>query len=190
MDGASCDSQKAFLQLFTHTHEVYPAVMSALKRKNGPEAAKAAKGNPAKRTKTDTPEKKTKAAKTDKSTKTNKAKDAEASNSQPAKSSVLTLLKDEEPMFPRGGANILTPLEQKQIQMRAKADAQDEDELDEASKSKAKKKRKDKTSKKSEKQASHPVRGEDSVRVESLNFKVGASAQSIRPALTCSRRGW
>lgn len=184
-------SQTALLQPFTCTYEVFSAVMSALKRKNGPEAVKATKGNPAKRTKTDTPEKKTKAAKTDKSPKLDKTKDTEASNLQPAKSSVLALLKDEEPMFPRGGGNILTPLEQKQIQMRAKADAQDEDELDVASKSKAKKKRKDKTSKKSDKQASHPVHGEDSVRVESLNFKVGGSAQYVRTSLTCYyHRDW
>lgn len=87
--------------------------MSALKRKNGPDATKVSKDNPAKRTKTDTPEKNAKAAKTDKP---NKAKESttapSTSASQPAKSSVLTLLKDEEPLFPRGGGSVLTPLEQ------------------------------------------------------------------------------
>lgn len=147
--------------------------MSALKRKNGPEAAKVSKDNPAKRKKTDTPEKKkTKSAKTDKPPKADQAKDAAAPKPQPTKSSVISLLKDEEPMFPRGGAHILTPLEQKQIQMRAKADAQDEDELEVASTAKTKKRR-DKSSKKSDKQSSHPVRAEDAVKVESLNFKVG-----------------
>lgn len=159
-------SVEARLQPFSRTFVVYSIVMSALKRKNGPEAIKAQKDNPAKRKKTDTPEKKhAKAAKTD------KTKEAIVSNSQPPKSSVLSILKDEEPMFPRGGANILTPLEQKQIQMKAKADAHDEDELEVTSKPKNKKK-KEKTSRKSDKQSSHPVRGEDSVRVESLNFKV------------------
>ena len=33
-----------------------------------------------------------------------------------------TILKGEEPSFPRGGASILTPLEQKQIQIQAKQD--------------------------------------------------------------------
>lgn len=150
--------------------------MSALKRKNGPEAVKATKDNPAKRKKTDTPEKKkAKAAKTDKAFKADKAKDAALSNPQPAKPSVVSLLKDEEPMFPRGGAHILTPLEQKEIQMRAKADAQDEDELEVTTKAKTKKRR-DKSSKKSDKQASHPVRAEDAVKVESLNFKVGGKS--------------
>ena len=162
--------------------------MSALKRKNGPDATKVSKDNPAKRTKTDTPEKNAKAAKTDKP---NKAKESttapSTSASRPAKSSVLTLLKDEEPLFPRGGGSVLTPLEQKQIQMKAKADAFDEDELDVSAKSKTKKKeRNDKrSSKKSDKQTSHPVRGEDSVKVESLNFKVGDdTAQYVRPVLT------
>lgn len=167
--------------------------MSALKRKNGPDAVKASKDNPAKRKKTDTPEskKKTKAAKTDKSPKTDKVNGAATSISEPEKSSVVTLLKDDEPMFPRGGANILTPLEQKQIQMRAKADAQDEDELEVASKSKAKKKKKEKIPKKSEKQTSHSVRTEDAVKVESLNFKVGGTASyAWTPLIRSCYRGW
>lgn len=164
--------------------------MSALKRKNGPDATKVSKDNPAKRTKTDTPEKKAKAAKTDKSPKLNKTNESTTapSTSQPAKSSVLTLLKDEEPMFIRGGGSVLTPLEQKQIQMKAKADAFDEDELDVSGKSKDKKterKEKKRASKKSDKQTSHPVRGEDSVKVESLNFKVSDDiALYARPVLT------
>lgn len=34
----------------------------------------------------------------------------------------LSVLREEEPAFPRGGASILTPLEQKQIQIQAKQD--------------------------------------------------------------------
>ncbi|MCJ1431359.1 rRNA biogenesis protein rrp5 [Xylographa pallens] len=34
----------------------------------------------------------------------------------------VSILKDEEPAFPRGGASVLTPLEHKQIQIRAKQD--------------------------------------------------------------------
>ena len=33
-----------------------------------------------------------------------------------------SVLREEEPAFPRGGASILTPLEQKQIQIQAKQD--------------------------------------------------------------------
>ncbi|KAI9731001.1 MAG: rRNA biogenesis protein rrp5 [Cirrosporium novae-zelandiae] len=36
--------------------------------------------------------------------------------------SQLTLLKDDEPSFPRGGGSVLTPLEKKQIQIQAKKD--------------------------------------------------------------------
>ncbi len=34
----------------------------------------------------------------------------------------LSVLREEEPAFPRGGASILTPLEHKQIQIQAKQD--------------------------------------------------------------------
>lgn len=34
----------------------------------------------------------------------------------------LSILREEEPAFPRGGASILTPLEHKQIQIQAKQD--------------------------------------------------------------------
>ena len=34
----------------------------------------------------------------------------------------FSVLKEEEPAFPRGGASILTPLEHKQIQIQAKQD--------------------------------------------------------------------
>ncbi|MCJ1317154.1 rRNA biogenesis protein rrp5 [Xylographa vitiligo] len=42
-------------------------------------------------------------------------------SSQSTRSGV-SILKDEEPAFPRGGASVLTPLEHKQIQIRAKQD--------------------------------------------------------------------
>ena len=43
---------------------------------------------------------------------------------RPRSSSAIqpTILKGEEPSFPRGGASILTPLEQRQIQIQAKQD--------------------------------------------------------------------
>lgn len=180
--------------------------MSALKRKTGPDAAKAS-NNPAKRKKTDTPEKKkTKAAKTEKlngakASKTDKPSKPHGTKAdttstptttpRPAEPSVLTLLKDEEPMFPRGGGSVLTPLERKQIQMKASADAADEDELEVSSQPAAGQK-KERRSKKSDKQTSHPVRTEDSVRVESLNFKVRRhTAQHIRlTEADSSSRDW
>jgi len=44
-----------------------------------------------------------------------------AKPSHPQKLSV-SILKEEEPAFPRGGASVLTPLEHKQIQIQAKQD--------------------------------------------------------------------
>ena len=55
--------------------------------------------------------------------------DAAAETTQPEKrlkpstpTHKLSILRKEEPAFPRGGASILTPLEHKQIQIQAKED--------------------------------------------------------------------
>lgn len=92
-----------------------------------------------------------------------------ASTDAPGKASLLSVLKEEEPIFPRGGGSVLTPLEQKKIQLDAKADAMREDELDMGSKSVHRKKRH--TDHKSGGRLGKMVE-EDSVKVESLNFKV------------------
>lgn len=41
---------------------------------------------------------------------------------KPSSTARVSVLKEEEPAFPRGGASILTPLEHKQIQIQAKND--------------------------------------------------------------------
>ena len=41
---------------------------------------------------------------------------------KPSSTPKLSVLRDEEPAFPRGGASILTPLEHKQIRVQAKQD--------------------------------------------------------------------
>ncbi|OHW91144.1 s1 RNA binding domain-containing protein [Colletotrichum incanum] len=134
--------------------------MSSLKRKDAPggtppsKSAKASKvSRPSKR---DTPTKDKKAA----------AADAPA----PKAPAVSALLKDEEPLFPRGGGSVLTPLEQKQITMEAKADAaKEEAELfDPNVKSKAKK---EKRRKAKDTKDLKPARDEDAVKIEGLNFK-------------------
>lgn len=91
----------------------------------------------------------------------------------PAKS---TLLKEEEPMFPRGGASVLTPLEYKQIQVQAKNDALFEEQSGKATAKKAgEKEGKQKKSKKRSKSDDTPAKPDaDAVKVESLNFKVCA----------------
>ncbi|KAE8352852.1 hypothetical protein BDV28DRAFT_119450 [Aspergillus coremiiformis] len=105
------------------------------------------------------------------------------------KASELTVLRDDEPSFPRGGGSVLTPLERKQIQIQAtkdvlfeqkatkgsseaiKNDDYDEDaemeDVDDSTKTTAKKSRKRKT--KSKKHSDEAQ--EKSVRIEGLNFK-------------------
>lgn len=99
------------------------------------------------------------------------SKNDSKSDSKTAKNPVVSLLKDEEPMFPRGGANVLTPLEQKQIQLEAKADAMHEEEFGSTSKAPKTKKKKATSSKKSGSKSDHKS-SEDSIKVESLSFKV------------------
>ncbi|GKT46858.1 rRNA methyltransferase 1, mitochondrial [Colletotrichum spaethianum] len=134
--------------------------MSSLKRKDAPggtppsKAAKASKvSRPSKR---DTP--------------TKDKKEATADAPAPKAPAVSALLKDEEPLFPRGGGSVLTPLEQKQITMEAKADAaKEEAELfDPNVKSKAKK---EKRRKAKDTKDLKPARDEDAVKIEGLNFK-------------------
>lgn len=100
----------------------------------------------------------------------------------------LSVLREEEPAFPRGGASILTPLEHKQIQIQAKQDVlfeqstgkkaaknrfedeeNDEDIPDQpsgpAKKSKSKTNLKDKEKK-------NGTLEETAVRIEGLSYKV------------------
>lgn len=104
-------------------------------------------------------------------------------------SSKLSVLKNDEPAFPRGGASILTPLEHKQIQIQATRDVlfeqstgkklvtEDFDdekneghERDRADSVPLKTKRK----KGSKKGKSFEVTEEASVRIEGLSYKVGS----------------
>ncbi|KJZ74775.1 hypothetical protein HIM_05892 [Hirsutella minnesotensis 3608] len=136
--------------------------MSNLKRKDAPGGtppAKAPKNNKAARpSKGDASAKDAKPA----------GKAHEAGERKP-KAPVVALSKDEEPIFPRGGGSVLTPLEQKQIQLEAKADAMQEDEFNTGAKAQMKKKRK--LSIKQDSKTSDKKEKEDSVKVESLNFK-------------------
>ncbi|GJN78163.1 rRNA bioproteinsis protein rrp5 [Purpureocillium lilacinum] len=136
--------------------------MSNLKRKEAPDgtpssktAKKLKEARPAK--KDATPKDTTPASKPSKKT------------TEP-KAPVVSLLKDDEPIFPRGGGSVLTPLEQKQIQLEAKADAMRDEEFDTGGKAQKKKKRK--MSLKSDgKAGSSKKNTEDNIKVESLNFK-------------------
>jgi len=102
----------------------------------------------------------------------------------------VSVLKEEEPAFPRGGASILTPLEHKQIQIQAKNDVlfeqntgkkaarnesedeeNDEDMPDQSVALNVKTKRKSKS--KDKKGGKDDVVEEAAVRIEGLSYKVG-----------------
>ncbi|KAF5009607.1 hypothetical protein FDECE_4212 [Fusarium decemcellulare] len=141
--------------------------MSTLKRKDAPGGNPPAKS--AKNTKEARPSKKEAPGKDAKATGKTAPKPkmtAEASE----KDHVVSLLKDEEPMFPRGGGSVLTPLEQKQIQLEAKADALRDEEFNTTGKALKKKKRKTalKGDKKTEKKTGEE---EENIKVGSLSFK-------------------
>ncbi|POR34702.1 rRNA biogenesis protein rrp5 [Tolypocladium paradoxum] len=141
--------------------------MSNLKRKDAPGGhppAKSAKNSKAARpSQNNAPSKDAKLA-------AKAPKKAAESGGERAKAPAVSLLKDEEPIFPRGGGSVLTPLEQKQIQLEAKADAMREDEFDTGAKAQTKKKRK-MSIKGHGKAGASKMDGEDAIKVESLNFK-------------------
>lgn len=142
--------------------------MSTLKRKDAPGGQPPAKS--AKNTKEARPTKKESGSR-DAKVGTKPSKPTRATEQQPKPAAVVSVLKDEEPMFPRGGGSVLTPLEQKQIQLEAKADALREEEFATGTK-KSTKKKAAKVTGKGNKKSDKPIEGEDSVKVESLSFKV------------------
>lgn len=106
-----------------------------------------------------------------------------ASSDSASKPGVVSVLRDEAPAFPRGGANVLTPLERKQIQIQATRDvlfeqkggAKDSDVSDDDDEGEPKKVAKLATKSKRKKKEKTRTGGEDSkdgVRIEPLNFKV------------------
>lgn len=135
--------------------------MGSLKRKEGPGSSSAPKS--AKPMTDARPTKRAKAS-------GDSTKDATKRDSKPAPAPVSSLIKEEEPLFPRGGASVLTPLEKKEIHIQAKKDVL----FEEAS---AKKKGGDRDVKKKKRKSKHneddtkAVKGEDAVKIESLNFK-------------------
>ncbi|KAF5000715.1 hypothetical protein FGRMN_1556 [Fusarium graminum] len=103
-------------------------------------------------------------------TKDNADKAAKPASKAPEKAPIVSLLKDEGAMMPRGGASILTPLEHKKIQLEAKADAMRDEEFNTGGKVLTKKKRK--TALKGTKKTDNKTTDEEqAVRVESLSFK-------------------
>ncbi|KAI0014056.1 nucleic acid-binding protein [Xylariaceae sp. FL0662B] len=143
--------------------------MSSLKRKDAPgasSAAKVSKSNGESR-----PSKRSKSGQTSTKTDTKPIKPPKSSEPKPAGIPTITRLKEEEPLFPRGGGSVLSPLEHKQISIQAKQDVL----FEQASGQDAKKA--DRTSKKKkvrapkDRKSSNTYLGEDSVKIESLNYK-------------------
>ncbi|KAI1406599.1 nucleic acid-binding protein [Hypoxylon fuscum] len=139
--------------------------MSSLKRKNAPEASSTIK--PAKVHGESRPSKRTK------SDKASTKNDAKAnSDLKPASASTISRLKEEEPLFPRGGGSILTPLEHKQISIQAKQDVLFEQESGQGvKKSDRASKRQKKSRASKDGKSGKVVEGEETAKIESLNYK-------------------
>lgn len=127
------------------------------------------------------------AAKAEKKSKPSKNASKEPTTRQP--DTAVSVLREEESAFPRGGGSVLTPLERKQIQIQATrdvlfeqkrsgkpaegldddvsdADVDMQDEGEKPATTKKSRKSKNKKSRDTEKKA------KEGVRVESLSFKV------------------
>lgn len=146
-----------------------PDTMSSLKRKDAPGGSSAAK---AVKTRSDS-----RPSKTAKPEKNGAKGDAAKSASKPTdpKSPAgpkISKLKEEEPLFPRGGGSVLTPLEHRQISIQAKQDVLFEQQSGPTQKKAAKAvtKKKSKGQLKDGKQAIAQA-DEDTVKIESLNYK-------------------
>ena len=137
--------------------------MGSLKRKEGPGGSVAPKSpkstsdpRPSKRSKPDG---------------TPKSEGRTPTKAAPAPTPVISKLKDEEELFPRGGGSILSPLEHKKIQVQAKNDVLFEQ--DSSSKKREKKEGRDsRRSRKSAGEENLKTRDEEGVQIESLNYKV------------------
>lgn len=148
--------------------------MGSLKRKDVP-GANAPTAKPAQHADEARPSKRPKSSKTDAKTKSTTDRASKAMSA----SATVSTLKEEEPLFPRGGASVLTPLEQKQIQVQAKKDALFEQEsgppTGKADKTSKKKKRTPES--KLDRSSLKLARDEDAVKIESLNYKVWTSPE-------------
>ncbi|KAI0480568.1 hypothetical protein GGR56DRAFT_664148 [Xylariaceae sp. FL0804] len=136
--------------------------MSALKRKDAPGGTSSANAKASKRSKPDQVSAKSDA----KSSRAPKS----PSNAKPASAPTISRLKEEEPLFPRGGGSVLSPLEQKQISIQAKQDVLFEQETARGAKTDVSKKRKAKASSKDKKSIAAQI-VEESVKIEGLNYQ-------------------
>ncbi|RWA08492.1 hypothetical protein EKO27_g6606 [Xylaria grammica] len=134
--------------------------MSSLKRKTAPGGAPTTKSP--KRSKSDKPQSRQNV---------NSAQPSKPLQQKPAGASGVSRLKEEEPLFPRGGGSILSPLEHRQISLQAKQDVLFEQESGQGTK-KSEQPSKRKKSKTPKSKSSNSARStEDVVKIESLNYQ-------------------
>lgn len=145
--------------------------MSTLKRKGAPSGNASKKDSPSKKVKSEKPADKTPEKK---SSRTPEKKASKSTDKTASSAPSIARVKQEEPLFPRGGGSVLTPLEHKQITIQAKQDALFEEESGKAPKKSEKdtKKKKRKSSGKDVKKGDKPAHDPDAVKIEGLNYKV------------------
>ncbi|KAL2181483.1 uncharacterized protein P884DRAFT_214576 [Thermothelomyces heterothallicus CBS 202.75] len=142
--------------------------MGSLKRKEGPNGASASKSNRA--APESRPSKRAKASESAKAKDdSNKGAKESKSPAKPPATTVISKPKEEEPLFPRGGGSVLTPLEQKQISIQARKDVLFEEQSESKKGDKAAKKKRRKSQ--VDATVAKATKDEDAVKVESLNFK-------------------
>ncbi|KAJ1335486.1 rRNA biogenesis protein RRP5 [Microdochium nivale] len=153
--------------------------MSSLKRKDAPGVQPSPKRGKTGAASTPTKQP-SKPAKSAKNTDTKSPKDARPPKSQDnvsaktATQPAVSRLKEEEPLFPRGGGSILSPFEQKQISVQAKQDVLFEQESSVGVKkagNAGKKGKKAGKDTKAGKKSNSAADGEAGIRIESLNYK-------------------
>lgn len=143
--------------------------MISIKRKGAPST------NPSERdAKHNSESRPSKKVRSDKTAKRDNKKSAKDTEKTATSAQAITTVKGDEPLFPRGGGSVLTPLEHKQITIQAKQDALFEEESGKPSKKteKSEKKKKRKSSKVEDKASG--AKDEDAVKIEGLNYKVRA----------------
>ncbi|KAI1268533.1 nucleic acid-binding protein [Xylariaceae sp. FL1019] len=134
--------------------------MSNLKRKDAPAGAVAA--NSSKRSKSDV----------NKTSKPSKTSSTKTPQSRAPAAAAVSRLKEEEPLFPRGGGSVLSPLEHRQISIQAKQDAlfeQESSQQPDKPTRAPKGKRKQSSLKDKAANASNPA--DNAVKIEGLNYQ-------------------
>lgn len=146
--------------------------MGSLKRKDAPEN-RSSQATPAKRISGEPPSKRAKSqAASNPKDKAAAPKQDDRTASHASAPPVISRLKEDEPMFPRGGGSVLSPLEHKQIQIQAKKDVLFEQESGVHDRKFGQStKQKTRPTKPKASAAFSATKDPNGVRVESLNFK-------------------